>query len=487
MTRSAWRKMVATTIVLGGLLLPAAGHAVRANWGVRMVGPRLEKAKKFEEAACYYRMGLDFYAVVYQLWIDSAVYDERVDQVYQRGPAIFGKTAWRGAANEERWDTFGAYIVLFNREGASRCVDNGRFTASQRSRLEERLRVYTEDLLDPDHGFGGDFSFARKARILESVGLFRHASYRRELAGRYAIRVCSRYYAAVADELERAFDDKPRAALYRRRSLTWRERGFEELRRANGDRALARIKGGKPDMRLDDAAIRDVLRKGLASPDADTRLAAERVQGEAFREPLARTARNGLSPGILVDTFDGPRRSHRAGGGVFPTVDFGMKFRANFPKPWYDLWKKPDVFGQNAKGPFRLRVRATLDVPADGEYRFYVKTDVANRARVTLSAPRREVISPANDAKLLYVMQPGMQTHRIDFSRPVRLKKGLTDLTVVYDGDEVRKIHNTHMVRISGIHHAGIQLFWSSNRHLTELIPATRLFHREVKTNRGTP
>ena len=143
------------------------------------------------------------------------------------------------------------------------------------------------------------------------------------------------------------------------------------------------------------------------------------------------------------------------------------------------------MFPANAKGPFRLRMTAKLDVPADGDYRFYAKIDEANRVKVYLA--RREIISPANRARHLSVAQPGMKTHRIDFSRPVSLKKGLTDLTVIYEGDEVRKIHNTHMVRISGLHHAGIQLFWSSDCHLTERVPATALFRREVRGAGGAP
>ena len=166
--------------------------------------------------------------------------------------------------------------------------------------------------------------------------------------------------------------------------------------------------------------------------------------------------------------------------GVFKTVDIGMKFQANFPKVWYDYWDKPEIFPPNARGPFRLRITAKLYVPADGDYRFYVKTDAVNRATVTVETAggvQKEIISPANDRKLQYVEQVGMRTHRIDFSESVRLRKGLRELVIVYTGDEVRRIHNKHMVRISGVQKAGIQLFWSSDKQLTELIPAANLFH----------
>ena len=190
----------------------------------------------------------------------------------------------------------------------------------------------------------------------------------------------------------------------------------------------------------------------------------------------------GMSPGVLVEYFGEADRTEPAASKVFETVDIGMKVQANFPKVWYrdQYWPKPDIFPDNAKGPFQLHITANLYVPADGNYRFYVKTEVTNRA--TLSITRRdgkgeEIISPRNEDKLQYIMQSGIGTHRIDFSEPVALKKGLAKLTIVYSGEEVRKIHNEHIVRISGIQKAGIQLFWSSDNHLMELVPAANLFH----------
>lgn len=150
---------------------------------------------------------------------------------------------------------------------------------------------------------------------------------------------------------------------------------------------------------------------------------------------------------------------------------------------WYDYWDKPEIFTSDAKGSFHLRITAKLYIPADGSYRFYVKTVIPNRAEASIEMPggvEKEIISPLNDDKLQYVTQVGMPTHRIDFSERVLLKKGLAKLVIVYTGDEVRNIRKggyDHIVAISGIQKVGIQLFWSSDKHLTELVPAANLFH----------
>ena len=560
-------------------------HAVRANWGVRQLGPRMEKRGQHEEAAFYYRAGLDFYTSILQLWI-GAVYDERVDQIYQQYAAAFGEEGWRSADHEERWDTMKAYLFFFNRDGATRNIEAGNFTPGQRERLEHRLRIYIEDLINPDNGFGGDFSFSRKAWVLERAGLFWHAAFRRELAGRYAIRVCSQYYAAVANEMERVFGDPVRAGLYRQKSAWWRSRGLREFQFCNGDRVLARLKDGGKLKRLNRGQVIAVLKKGLRAENADARLTcvwllADMAEFETLRQAMqdneaevrktaveafadsmylpglalavkdedahisataeaalkaepesvgpylravhflsqglrdeqtsafaaeqlqelggmnqgkdatgwlswAEQTTRGLKPGVLVEYFGETDRAKPATSKVFETVDIGMKFQANFPKVWYreEYWPKPDIFPETARGPFQLQITANLYVPADGNYRFYVKTEVTNRA--TLSITRRdgkeeEIISPRNEDKLQYIMQSGMGTHRIDFSEPVALKRGLAKLAIVYSGEEVRKIHDEHIVRISGIQKAGIQLFWSSDNHLMELVPAANLFHDQAR------
>lgn len=66
--------------------------AVRANCGVRQIGPRLEEMGKHEEAAFYYHAGLDFYASILQLWIGE-IYDERGDEIYRQYAEVFHSRA----------------------------------------------------------------------------------------------------------------------------------------------------------------------------------------------------------------------------------------------------------------------------------------------------------------------------------------------------------------------------------------------------------
>lgn len=167
---------------------------------------------------------------------------------------------------------------------------------------------------------------------------------------------------------------------------------------------------------------------------------------------------------------------------ILDTIDVGMKLQINFPRVFYDYWDKPEVFPADATGPFLLRIKSRLYVPHDGNYRFYAKTVVESRATVSIrdaDGSWKEIISPDNDSKLQYVMQPAMPTHRIDFSVPIALKKGLTDLEILYSGDEVRNVRqgDDHIVRTSGVQMDGVKLFWSSDKHLTELVPADHLFH----------
>jgi len=214
-----------------------AAYAVRAHYG-RVLAPRLEKEGKYEDAAFVYREGLDFYASMLQLGIGWAVYE-----IYHTYVSIFGTDkGYRGAHNEERWDTMGGYYYF-----------------------------------DTEHGFGGDFAFSRKAWILERTGLFWHASFRRELAGRYATMVCSRYCDAIADEMERTFRDQARANLYRERAAWWRSRGLEEFRLCNGDRILAGLKGNNKTQRLNRQEVVSVLEKGLRDKNIDARHASVRI------------------------------------------------------------------------------------------------------------------------------------------------------------------------------------------------------------------
>ena len=589
--RPSWSRRVriilAFIAVLGtvfSLSIPA--YAVRAHYGM-VLAPRLEKEGKYEDAALYYREGLDFYAAMLQLWIGWGVYDTRGDEIYDQYVTIFGTDkGYRGAHNEERWDPMGSggYYYFFNREGAARSVEKGHLSRTQRERLEDRVRVYIEDLMDPDHGFGGDFAFSRKAWILEHTGLLWHASFRRELAGRYMIMVCSRYCDAVADEMERVLGDQTRAKLYRERATWWRSRGLEEFRMCNGDRILARLKGNNKAQRLDRQEVVSILEKGLRDEYMDARRvsvqilsdldelvvlegamqdeeieirraaavtfadkmylpglalalqdkasevvsvakAALQVEADAVG-PYLRTVKfladglqdeltsafateqlrqlsglelgntmaewqdwvqrttDGIYTGAIFEYLKIPSQKKPTTKKVLDTIDVGMKLQINFPRVFYDYWDKPEVFPVDATGPFLLRIKSKLYVPHDGNYRFYAKTVVESRATVSIrdaDGSWEEIISPDNDSKLQYVMQPAMPTHRIDFSMPVALKKGLTDLEILYSGDEVRNVRqgDDHIVRTSGIQMDGIKLFWSSDKHLIELVPAANLFHME--------
>jgi hypothetical protein len=575
--------VIAVLAMVFSLSIPA--YAVRAHYG-RVLAPRLEKEGKYEDAALYYREGLDFYAAMLQLWIGWGVYDTRGDEIYDQYVTIFGTDkGYRGAHNEERWDPMGSggYYYFFNREGTARSVDKGQLSRAQRERLEDRARIYIEDLMDPDHGFGGDFAFPRKAWILERTGLFWHASFRRELAGRYMIMVCSRYCDAVADEMERVFGDQTRAKLYREKATWWQNRGLEEFRLCNGDRILARLKGNSKAQRLDRQEVVRILEKGLRDEDMDARRASVRIlsdlgefaalkaamqdkeieirkaaaatfadkmylpglalalQDEASevtsvakavlqvkaddvgpylravhfladglqREPTSAFAADqlrqlsglelgdteaewqdwvqrttgGNHAGIVFEYLKIPSQKKPITTKVLDTIDVGMKLQINFPRVFYDYWDKPEVFPADATGPFLLRIKGRLYVPHDGNYRFYARTVVESRATVSIrdtDGSWEEIISPDNDSKLQYVMQPAMPTHRIDFSTPIALKKGLADLEIIYSGDEVRNVRqgDDHIVRTSGVQMDGIKLFWSSDRHLTELVPADHLFHK---------
>jgi len=185
------------------LLLPVVAHAVRADHGAGS-GTRLEKQGKYEAAAHHWRQGVDFWAAMYRFWKAWGVYDTRGDEIYKTYVTILGTDkGYHGQHNEGRPEAMGpgpagcSYLLM--REGASRSVENGRLSREQRARLEDRARIHIEDIMDPEHGYGGDFSFVRKAWILERTGLFWHASFRRELAGRWALMVCSRYCDAIAD------------------------------------------------------------------------------------------------------------------------------------------------------------------------------------------------------------------------------------------------------------------------------------------------
>jgi len=153
MSNTYTRNVVISLLIAAFLLLTLSqvAHAVRANWGVRQMGPRLEKRGEHEDAAFYYRAAQDFYTSILQLWI-GVVYDERVDEIYRQYAKPFGEENWRSADHEERWDTMAAYLFFFNRDGATRNVEKGNFSPAQRARLEDRRWLARRSTPSPRSG-----------------------------------------------------------------------------------------------------------------------------------------------------------------------------------------------------------------------------------------------------------------------------------------------------------------------------------------------
>ena len=597
------KPLIVITIFFTFLLQPYPAYACRAHldrWG----GQRLEKEEQYEEAAYYHRVGMDFYACMFQLWKGN-VYDERVDEIYRQYNTIFGP-GWDGVycgqlAREDRWDDLVSYWFFFMREGAARNVDKGKLSAAQRARTEDRLRIYNEDIMHPYNGLGCDMNFIQKAWVLEQTGLFWHASFRRELAGRFMIRVCSQYCAAVADEMELVFNNPTQAKLYRQKATWWRSKAMDELRRCNGDRALARIKG-KKQKRLLREEVLTILQKGLHNNNVDARRTAvcslrsvvykrrkpqkpllsdlgelkmlegamkdrtveiRKVAASTFAQEMylpglalaledkadevstiakavlhvkaesagpyvravcclaqglenapkssdfgsafaiaqlrrlsglnldeegewrawVQQATRGVCPGALFEYFAGADKTNPIASKVLAKVDLGIVEMPQFPKAWYEYLDKPTVIPPDAKGPFRLRIKAKakLYIPVDGHYRFYVKTHPSYRTKVyieTYQDGTREIISPENDKEFQYAKHGG--EHRLDFSRPIALKQGLRELVIDYRGDNIARAFNKWQKELENYpvtRHVGIQLFWSSDHHFTELVPAENLFH----------
>ena len=156
------RSVAASAIWFVLVLLPCPVDACRAHLD-RWRGQRFEKQGDYEEAAYCHRVGMDFFACMLQLW-RGAVYDERGDEVYQQDLRIFGRPSrvyCAESASEGRWDSIFSYWYLFMREGAARDVDLSRMSAAQRARMEDRLRIYNEDIMDPYSGLGCDLDFVQ--------------------------------------------------------------------------------------------------------------------------------------------------------------------------------------------------------------------------------------------------------------------------------------------------------------------------------------
>ena len=561
-------------------LLPHLSYACRAHLD-RYGGYRLEKKRQYEEAAFYHRVGMDFYASMLQLWIGT-VYDDRVDEICKQHDKYFSGS--RYGRHEDRWDSIYNYWLFYMREGASRNVDQAKLSAMQRARMEDRLRIYNEDIMDPYNGMGCDMNFVQEAWVLEQTGFFWHAAFRREIAGLYMVKICSQYCSAIADEMELVFNDPAQAELYQQKAAWWRDQAMHELQRCNGDRALSRIKGVR-EKKLSREEVITILKQALHDSNVDARRGAvwllsdmkelEILEGAmkdrevemrkvaattfaskmylpglalvlqdeadevssiaksvlyvkpAFAGPYfraiyylaqglgnrqtkafaidhlkrlsgldtdeeaklydwAQKTMEGIRPGALFEYFAGSDSAKPVATKALDNVDIGVVEMPQFAKAWYEYLDKPTVIPPDAKGPFRLLVRAKLYIPADGNYRFYVKTHPQYRAKVYMETNqdrKDEIISPEYDSKLQYAKHGG--AHRIDFSAPVALRRGLRELVIDYSGNNIEHVFDKWQKELENYavtRHVGIQLFWSSDTHLTELVPSDHLFYMgEVK------
>lgn len=194
--------------------------------------------------------------------------------------------------------------------------------------------------------------------------------------------------------------------------------------------------------------------------------------GEAL-QAWAKKACDGLRPGIHAQYLDRPGRAPVAEK-VLRAVDLGFRGNERFPNVLRGYWAKEQLLPANAAGQFMLRFTGQIYIPDDGQYRFYVRTESGNRATMHLGVPGgplQTVISPKNDKQLLYADQRGWKgdvLHRIDFCTPLDLKKGLMEVEILYKGANVRTKYGT----------AGLKLYWSSDQHVMELVPAAALFHK---------
>jgi hypothetical protein len=195
----------------------------------------------------------------------------------------------------------------------------------------------------------------------------------------------------------------------------------------------------------------------------------------------AQKTAGGIHPGALFEYFAGSENAGPVASKVLDKVDIGVVEMPQFSKAWYEFLDKPTVIPPGAKGPFRLLIRAKIYIPVDGNYRFYVKTHPQCRAKVyieTYQGREDEIVSPKNDSKFQYAKHGG--AHRIDFSSPVALKQGLRELVIDYSGDNIEYVYKEWQKELENYaitRHVGIQLFWSSDTHLTELVSADHLFH----------
>ncbi|MCG3179937.1 MAG: hypothetical protein BIFFINMI_02287 [Phycisphaerae bacterium] len=492
--------------LLAGLL---AAEASSPAWALRANTHRdldkLEKMGHYEEVLFARMSTRDMVLAVHAAWA-GAPYDPRMD-------GVLGMTETR--VDRRFWD-------IINNQSApiSDLLAKARLTDAQKQRLALRVRVYVEDHLSPQFDEMGNFYFQRKAWAMERMGLLDDAGYRRELTGLYCRRVCAAYYATIAQELARAGD--PQADAYRAKADWFSDQTRLQLRRAHGDHLLAAAQPGDKRQARPRAQVVATLKAGLASGEPDARLAAGLALAETghvdalqplaadrdvnvrravagafadalFAPGLAAMADDadpqvkalladanalaamgkGLAPGVKARYLRQPDQAQPTAQRVLPAVATGFRGDERWPDKLRPAWDTPDILPDNAGGQFLVAFEGKLAIPQAGRYRFYARTELGNRATVTLvlaDGTRRVVLSPRLDRDMRFAVQndyQGAVIKRIDFSDPIDLPAGLVGLEVEYKGATASGKQGA----------AGLRLGWSSDRRVMEPIPDAMYFH----------
>jgi hypothetical protein len=479
------------------VLTPASAWALRSN--LRGDLDRLEQMGHFDEVLFHRRSTMDMVLAIHVAW-SGAAYDPAMDSVY-----------FETRTDRRFWN-----IVHGQKRAITDLLAKARLTPDQLARTDERVRVYVEDHLSPEFDEMGNFYFRRRAWILERLGMFYDAHFRRRLTGHYCLRVCQPYYATMAAELERG-GRQSLAAAYRAKAAAFERQAGQELRRSNGDRLMAERQGGRVAAPMGRADLVGFLQSALNSAHADARLAAvlnlldlgelatvaraandpdieiRRVLACAFTDarftaglaamasdsdPQVRLAidggswarpllQSGLSPGIRATYFTDPDQKEPVAAKVLACAEMGLNGNERFAPGLKPYWESASVFPPNASGQFLVRLDGRIRIPADSHYRFYIKTD-GGRATVRLNGAT--IVSPANDRLRLYAVQAGPggeSANRMDFSLPVALNRGLANLSVEYRGPEARTKQGF----------AGLRLCWSADDFVMEPVPSAVLFH----------
>jgi len=490
------RHTCVAAMLLDLAIAPSPTYAVRSNM-VKDI-PRMEELGQYQQALFYRKSTMDMVLALHVPWA-GAPYDPEMDGFYRELDRIYG-TGQRTQHQlvETRVDRRYWGIVNHQKRAIANALKKAGLTAEQLEKLDDRVRVFIEDHMAPEFGEMGDFFFQPKAQIMERTGLFWDASFLRRLNGYYMVRVCVPYYATTAEELD-AKGKRSLAAAYRNKAKGYEAQALREFRRSNGDRLLSELQDAKRPKCLAKPQVVELLKAGLASKESDARFAAvlTLAQLEAFddlgpatRDPDAELRREaeailsqrtpkppagaaGLRQGIRACYYSAPAQQRPVAEKILRQVDLGFRGNDRFLPLLVPHWHKEEIFPPDARGQFLLKLAGKLSIPRDDRYRFYAKTDGGTRITLRLrpegAEPLPIIASPQNDKELLYADQAnwgGGTICRIDFSKPVELKKGLVDLDIDYRGGQV---HNPYGK-------AGLRLYWSSDSHVMEIVPPAAFF-----------